>query len=366
MVRVLCLLDAGPDYQTETGVRQLAARDASGAVQVETRTIGRGGTYSTAFSALLHLRLDRAIDRFDVVHAWGGRALLVAALASARPIVFSPDRFPTPRTARWMRSVMAVRDLHVVAATDTARRALVTRGVPVERCHLIRPAVDFAQVKRRRDDALRARLGFARDDYVILACGESTRDSAHALAVWAASILHVLDPKYRLLLWGRGPLSAQAVRFAHRTHQHGLMEVAEHELKRPVRFEELLGATDAVLVTATGPASTLPIAVCMAAALPIVALVTPPVAELLEDRHTALMVGKSKPRLIAQRVLDLRKDPSLQWTISDMARTEAYEYFSLTRFLNQHRAIYRQLASGQRVDVPQQAPGAGLRFHGRA
>jgi glycosyltransferase involved in cell wall biosynthesis len=245
------------------------------------------------------------------------------------------------------------------------RRAYVTRGIPIERCHLIRPGVDFAQVKRRRDDALRARLGFAPDDYVMLAAGESVRAGAHALSVWAASILHVLDPRYRLLLWGRGPLARQAERFAQRTHQHGLMEVAERELKRRVRFEELLGATDAVLVTATAPAPTLPIAVCMAAALPIVAMVTPTVAELLEDRHTALMVGKPAPRVLAQRVLDLRHDPGLQWTISDMARTEAYEYFSLTRFLNQWRAVYRQIATGVKVEVPQQEPGAGLRFHGR-
>jgi hypothetical protein len=49
-----------------------------------------------------------------------------------------------------------------------------------------------------------------------------------------------------------------------------------------------------------------------------------------------------------------------------MARTEAYEYFSLTRFQAQHRTLYKQLAGGQRVELPQTAPGAGLRFHGRA
>ncbi len=364
MVRVLHLLDARPDYQTETGARQLS-RDTSGSFHVDTRTIGTGGTYSTPFSALLHLRRDRAADAFDVVHAWGGRALAVAAVASDRPIVFSPDRFPTERTVRWMRAVMSARDVHVVAPTDTTRRAFVTRGVPIERCHLVRPGVEFGQINRRRDARLRERLGFAPDDFVMLAAGESTRAGAHGLAVWAAAILHVLDPKYRLLLWGRGPLAAQAARFAEHTHQAGLMEVAQSRLKRDVRFEELLPAADAVLVTATEPAPTLPVSVCMAAALPIVAVVTATVSELLEDRHTALMVGRPAPRLIAQRVLDLRADPGLQWTISDMARTEAYEYFSLTRFLNQYRAIYRQVASGEKVEVPQQAPGAGLRFHGR-
>jgi hypothetical protein len=48
-----------------------------------------------------------------------------------------------------------------------------------------------------------------------------------------------------------------------------------------------------------------------------------------------------------------------------MARTEAYEYFSITRFVNQHRTVYRQLVEGAKVEVPEAGPGAGLRFHGR-
>jgi glycosyltransferase involved in cell wall biosynthesis len=261
---------------------------------------------------------------------------------------------------------MAVREVHVVTPSDTMRRAFVTRGVPVQRCHLIRPGVEFSKINRRRDPAFRMKLGIGADDYVLLASGESTREANHGLAVWAASILHVLDPRYRLLVWGRGPLIGQLERFARSTRQFNILAVAERALRRAVAFEELLPAADAVLVTATRPAPTLPVAIAMAAGLPIVAVVSETMAELLEDRHTALMIGRPKPRVLAQRVLDLRADPGLQWSISDMARTEAYEYFSLTRFLNQHRAMYRQITSGQPVEIPQPAPGAGLRFHGRA
>jgi hypothetical protein len=69
---------------------------------------------------------------------------------------------------------------------------------------------------------------------------------------------------------------------------------------------------------------------------------------------------------MAQRMLDLQNDLTLQWQISDMARTEAYEFFGFTRFVNQFRNVYRQVAAGDKVEVPEDAPGAGLRFHGRA
>ena len=62
--------------------------------------------------------------------------------------------------------------------------------------------------------------------------------------------------------------------------------------------------------------------------------------------------------------MDLFEDARLQWSIADMARTEAYEYYAQTRFLNQYRQIYRQVAEGQDVTVSEQAAGAGLQFHG--
>jgi hypothetical protein len=88
--------------------------------------------------------------------------------------------------------------------------------------------------------------------------------------------------------------------------------------------------------------------------------------EILEDRHNALLSQTAHPRLVAKRILELRDDPAQQWKLTDMAKTEAFEIFSMSRLLNQYRAIYSQLGRGEKVEVPQQAPGAGLRFHGRA
>jgi glycosyltransferase involved in cell wall biosynthesis len=365
-IRILQLLDVDGGFQARRGAEALA-RDLGAGFEVRLRTIGCGGDYATLFAAVAGLRRDASLDERDLVHAWGGRALTAAAMARRGRIVHSPQDGPLSRRGvRWVRSVMQYRDVNVVCATATVRRACVERGgIPLERCHLIRPGVEFARVRRRRDPVLRHALGLTESDRVMLLAGESTRAAGHRQAVWAAAILGVLDAKYRVLAWGRGPDVPALEHLARSQNQPKLFTSAEGRLGRSVEFEDLLPAADLVLATPTGAVATLPVSIAMAAGLPIVATVSYTIGELLEDRHTALLVAPGSAKALARRVLELEEDAGLQWSISDMARTEAYEYFSLTRFVEQYRQVYRQIAAGAKVEVSETAPGAGMRFHGR-
>jgi glycosyltransferase involved in cell wall biosynthesis len=363
MPRVLSLLDTAADFQA-TRSEQLLSHHLGLGFPIETRTIGPGGSYPNAAAALYRLR--RLRDDFDLIHAWGNRALTLAAMATRLPLVYSPPPVASPRVRQWARAVLPYRRVEIVCPTSTLRRLHVERGIPLARTHLIRPGVDFSRVNRRRNTDLRQQLGFTDDTRVILAVGEHTQAAHHTAAIWATSILHVLDPRYRVLLWGRGPRAGYLVRFANNVHESALISVANHTLGRDVEFEDLLPAADVAMVTAKGLVSTLPISITMAAGLPIVSSVTYTTSELLEDRHTALMVPSPNPKKLAKRVTELYDNAQLQWSISDMARTEAYEYFPLTKFLSQYRTLYSQLAANQPIDLPEQAAGAGLRFHGRA
>jgi glycosyltransferase involved in cell wall biosynthesis len=199
--------------------------------------------------------------------------------------------------------------------------------------------------------ALRRRLGLSDEHRVLIAPGESTRAAAHAAAFWAVSILNYLDTRYHLLCWGRGQQIGAIRRFAAGLKQPELLCLAEERLGESIEFETLCSAADGALVTATDPVPTLPVAVCMASGLPIVATATYTVSELLEDRHSALMLSKATARSLGQRVLDLWIDPRQTASIRDTARTEAYEFFSQSRFVNQYRQVYRQIAGGQPVSI---------------
>jgi glycosyltransferase involved in cell wall biosynthesis len=363
-IRILHLVDLDAGFQARRGAENLA-RELGAGFEAHMRTVGRGGDFASAIAAITRASCD---PDCNIVHAWGPRALAAAALAHRRtPIVHTPADEPSRRWARWLRAIMSHRsDMQAICPTATLRRQFVESGVRLDRCHLIRPGVDFARVRRRRDPALREALGIGDADRVMLLAGESTRAAGHRQAMWAAAILGVLDPRYRALAWGRGADLPALIHFAQTQKQPDLLIVAEPRLGRRLEFEELLPAADLILATPISPAATLPISIAMAAALPIVATTSYTTGELLEDRHTALLVAPGSVKALTRRVLDLEQDSNVQWAICDMARTEAYEYFSLTRFVNQFRQVYRQIAEGQKVEVPEQRPGAGMRFHGRA
>jgi glycosyltransferase involved in cell wall biosynthesis len=364
MVRVLHLLNAQADLQTRRGVEQLTP-SAGAPWTAQTRTIGRGGDWRNAAIALLGMRRPLH-DGIDICHAWGASALAVATLAGAPRIVYTPCTYPTSQSLRWLRAAMAYRDVQVICPTATQRRVFIEHGVELTHCHLIRPGVDFSRVRGRRNPELRQSLGIDPDDHVVLLPGETTRESEHQLGLTVVSLLHVLDPHWRVLLWGRGPRASALLRFESRLEQSRFLVCPEQRPGPAPEFESLLPAADMALVTMRRSATTLDIAMCMAAALPIVALAYPTNSELLEDRHTALLTGPGPLRILARRLLDAQENESLRWAIADLARTEAFEYFSQRRFVEQYASAYAQLAAGAAVDLPPPAPGAGLRFHGRA
>src|SRR5688572_15783475 len=167
MVRVLLLLDESADFEAQRSAEQLA-RGLGAGFDAQIQHIGRGGTYSHLADAIL--RLKRTAGKPDIIHAFGMNALTAAAIGGASAKVVLTPRATVRRSAlRWLRAIIEYRDVQVICATSTQRRACVERGAPIERCHLARPGVDFARVQRRRSPELREKLGFGPDDRVILA-----------------------------------------------------------------------------------------------------------------------------------------------------------------------------------------------------
>ena len=298
------------------------------------------------------LNLRKRIRRYDIVHAFGGPALAVAVGATNRPVVFSPIGFPTRSLIAWVRAVCAYRHIDIACSSDAARRAMVTRGVPIDRTHLVRPGVNLSTIPTGRNTELRTRLGFSDSDSVLFCPLEITHTSGHRAAIWAASILSIIRPQYKLLLWGRGPASEAMNDLRTRVLDSSIIRFAT-DLDPTIEVEPLFAVADAVLLTPASPIPTLPVAMAMASSKPIVATVTTQLCELLEDRHTALLVNGFTPRVIGHRIMDLFADTHLAWQLHDRARAEVYDHLTQAKFIELFRQLYERVAgSNQLTDSP--------------
>lgn len=340
MVQVLHLMNRSADLQSARAADAIRSLAGPG-VEITTRTLGRGGYYRSAAYAAAALRFGRG-TLFDVVHAWDLPSLL-AACGSPSPVVFSPSLPPAHRRA-WLAAAMVYRNGTVIATTPAMQRKLVAQGIPAPRCQVIPPVLEFPPSSAPRDTALRMSLGISPDDRVIFAPGESSRAADHLLALHTVSILHVLDERTRLLVWGRGSCTKALERLAERLRQPRLLVVAEQRLARRVEFEHLLAVADLALISARGLAPAYPIALCMAAGLPIVGGTDSVTGDLLEDGRTASLTPKLAPRLLAQRVLHLLDDPASAARLGSAAAVEARLRFGPRQTVGEFVSLYRRLA----------------------
>lgn len=335
MKRVLLLTDSQPDLQTQRVLEQITVGLSGDYEFLHEPSAGRG----LLASGGRLVRLRHANAAADVVHAWGHRALRLASVISAKPILYTPLPDDPASAIRWLRSAMLHRNIRVISLTGADDRFCVEGGVAAEACALVRPGIRISR-QLGRDDALRVRLGIRKEAKICLLVGESHEYADHAMALHALALLASIKPECGILFLGMGG-QAEAVEELHSMSWPDKMLInARRVLGDGVNFEDLIPAADVGVISAPDRLAILPVLACMAAGLPMVAPATRPVSELLEDRHTALLYSPRTPRALAQRVLMLLEHAEMAHQISDESRAEAYKLYSVSRFLDEMRRVY--------------------------
>lgn len=316
-------------------------------------------------------RYVRDASPFDLIHCWSVGALSLATLAfRGLPKVLTLTTPVSERTTAWLRTLSregaAAGGLVVLPISATLRRALLSAGVPEAAVHVLKPGIDLGRVGHSQRAAIRRGWGIESDLQCVaaIACDPVERGDALVAAMGvlvANEITSVGGRPLRLLL-----------------HPQQLNRVRVRQMVRPLDQERALIDEPRVaepwsvlpgcdLVLALGPhAGGLSLLWAMAANVPIVGEASYAVSEVVEDRHSALLVKESSPKQLAKRITQLVDDPSLAWRLRDTARHEAYSFFSRQRYGQSLAAVYGQMVAGEAVCVPAVEATGGLRFAGRA
>lgn len=372
MTRVLHVLDRTCGWEQRVALTQLLGGERAGE---SAGVLALGGpppgfdntvagcavasaTASAVFAAPA-LRRRIAEGRAEVVHAWGPEALTSAASAVSAAgsafarlaiSVFDPGLSDEQVKRLSTVSAQLSSDIAVICAAERVRRRLVERGVPFERCVVVRPGVDFAVIKAVDAPALRAALGIRKEMRWFVIPPPLSRRDGHQAALWAVLMRRYLDEPVHLTIPGTGPRVEELKALAAASRQADTVSFSGETQ----RFEELCVAADDLVLGDVDEIPMTAAAWAMAGSTLISAPATYATTEMLaNDLNGKLFKAPDGWRRRAAR-LAARLDPAPDAAkVREVARGQAYEVFSRRRFVRQVDTVYTNL-------VENRAPADGI------
>lgn len=279
--------------------------------------------------------------RPGVLHTHGYRADVIGGAVAREhhvPIVSTVHGFTgggrRNRLYERVQSFALRRADAVIAVSAPLVLRLTKDGVPREKIHCIPNG--FAQsVDTLTRAAARNRLDIRAGALVAGWVGRLSREKGADVMLDA---LAAGDPKWHLSIIGEGEeldrLRQQAaeLRIADRISWHG----------RIANAGSLITAFDAFILSSRTEGTPITLLEAMNASVPIIATRVGGVPDVVSSSH-ALLVPPEQPRLIAQALSQLERDPSSAIARSTRARERLLESFGRARWLGAIDAVYAEV-----------------------
>jgi len=292
--------------------------------------------FSPARDLLAARRLARVSGRFaDVVHAHGGRAGWVTALAQGRhplPLIFTAHnllgRGPAARLAA---PFIASRCARVLAVSPSVADSLAACGVPRAKILVIPNGVDIDHFAPSADARAGSRqsLGLAEGAFVVAAAARLSREKGLDTLLGAAAQRAGMT----FLVAGDGPLRSALTKQA---------PANARLLGRLADVRPLLAAADVFVVPSRREGQGIAALEAMAARVPLVASRVGGLADMLADGETALLIPSDDPDALAAALSRLKSDARLRAKLTGNAALLVRERYALGAMLQAVAAVYEE------------------------
>lgn len=348
------------------GVR-LACLQNKGSLRAEADRLGLGDIpeypltsfYDRNFATQLR-RLARFLkdNEIEVVHTHDFYTnifgMTAAAMARVRARVAYKGETAGFRTATQKRLERgAFRLAHrVVANSDAVREQLIREGVPAEKVVKHYNGLDLKRVAvksdAKRDDIL-AMLGLPERRLVTIVANLQHPVKDHPTFLRAAARVRAKVPDAAFVIAGEGKLMSTLSELA-----------AELNLKNDVFFigrcekvAELLFVSDVCALSSTAEGFSNSILEYMAAARPVVVTDVGGAREAVIEGETGYIVSAGDDQLMAERMIELLRDPQRACAMGERGRSVVEEKFSCEQHLANTFDLYSELLGKEfKAEVP--------------
>jgi len=151
-------------------------------------------------------------------------------------------------------------------------------------------------------------------------------------------------PKLQLALVGRGDFREELEKQAAALGiAHAVVFTGHHD-----DIRDMLACFDVIVIPSRAEGLSLGLIEAMTAARPIVATAVGGNPQALIDGESGLLVPPEDPPALAEAIARLLRDPELARTLGENAHRRAEEQFTVTRMIEQYRALYAQRAGRRR------------------
>ncbi len=322
-----------------------------GALSVYGGRLMQSGPLRKLGAALSLHRYSLTIERWlrehdvDLLHCNQTRAVMTAGPGAKRarvPVVWNVlIRQQLPAAATMLAARCAGRivtnapgnldDLPMADALQ-AKTSFVPNGIDTRR---FRPQVDGS--------AVRAELGTASGDPVVLSVGVVSPRKGHESLVRATPRILERHPRARIVIAGGSPVDGDE------SHAEKLVELAQGLgvgesvtlLGRREDMPELLAACDVFVLASRQEGSPAAVIEAMATARPVV--VTPPAAAALAAEGLGLTVPLDDPEALAAAVIELLDDPSRAAAMGAAAREHVEVHHSVEVMVRGYEEVYSEM-----------------------
>lgn len=253
---------------------------------------------------------------------------------------FFPD-YPS-RKRMWFNRLLSEPRDRFVAVGNSVRQALIEiEGLPAHRVEVVHNGVDLpacaADVADRA--AIRAELGLAGDDFMVVQVARLDPIKDHNTAIRAIGLAAHTSPRMRLFIVGDGP---EKLPIQQAIDQQGLSgQVTMLGLRNDVH--RLLAAADAFLLTSVSEGIPITILEAMAASVPVVATSAGGVPELISDEATGLLAPVGNAEQLASALVRLAANRALGGALASLAKCHVEANFSEANMIANYERIYREM-----------------------
>lgn len=319
------------------------------------------------FARLLRTR------RIHIVHSHLFRASLAAspvAWLCRVPLVMETPHVRELWRTGWVKGHFVIDRLvsrlisrYIAVSEANARHLIDTKKVPARKVAVIHNGCDLQRfhVSNVRALELRQRLGFAKNDPVLLTVARLEPQKGHAVLLEAFKVIRHEFPQARLVCVGSGSLLDELQEQANRLAINDSLRFVGYQ----PNVSDWLALADVSILSSFYEGLPLAAIESLAAERVVVATAVDGTPEVIQHEETGLTVPPGQPAALAAAVCRLLREPELRQRLARNGRERVWAEFSVERFLRSTQDFYlqnleqRRRKRGQRQRAPVSAGAAG-------